>query len=87
MHIIPAAAVKALEAPINLTRRAAESGDAEAQYQLGLRYAKGDGVEEDQWEAVDWLRKAAKQGHKPARDELAKRGKAKEFISRHSKSS
>ena len=37
-------------------------------------YAKGDGVEENQWEAVDWFRKAAKQGRKPARNELARRG-------------
>ena len=67
--------MKALkEASIALVRKAAEAGDAEAQYRLGLMYAKGDGVEEDQWEAVDWLRKAAKQGHKPARNELAKRG-------------
>ena len=55
-------------------KKSAEQGDAEAQYNLGMMYANGNGVAEDQWEAVVWLRKAAKQGHKAARNELAKRG-------------
>lgn len=40
----------------------AEKGDAEAQSDLGLRYSKGDGVPEDQGQAVTWFRKAAAQG-------------------------
>ncbi|MBR0222370.1 MAG: ankyrin repeat domain-containing protein [Synergistaceae bacterium] len=55
-------------------KKSAEQGDAEAQYNLGMMYANGNGVAEDQWEAVVWLRKAAKQGHKAARNELARRG-------------
>ena len=43
-------------------RRAAELGDAEAQYELGERYFNGDGVERDYVEAVKWFRKAADQG-------------------------
>lgn len=35
--------------------------------------SKYKNVREDQWEAVRWLRKAAKLGHKPARNELARR--------------
>ncbi|MGH7316325.1 MAG: tetratricopeptide repeat protein, partial [Candidatus Rokuibacteriota bacterium] len=35
---------------------------APAQYQLGLRYANGDGVERDYAEAVKWYRRAAEQG-------------------------
>ena len=43
-------------------RQAAEDGDAEAQYNLGLMYAKGEGVAEDDREAVKWTRLAAEQG-------------------------
>ena len=41
--------------------RAAEHGDAEAQYLLGGCYYKGEGVAKDKREAVKWYRKAAKQ--------------------------
>ena len=40
----------------------AEQGDAEAQLNLGIRYANGEGVPEDDVEAVKWYRLAAKQG-------------------------
>jgi TPR repeat protein len=40
----------------------AERGDAAAQYNLGVCYHNGDGVEEDAKEAVKWFRKAAAQG-------------------------
>ena len=40
----------------------AETGDREAEYQLGIRYYKGNGVGKDFAEAVKWFRKAAKQG-------------------------
>jgi uncharacterized protein len=43
-------------------RKAAEQGHADAQYKLGLCYAKGDGVPVDAVEAVNWFRKAAEQG-------------------------
>ena len=46
----------------------------EVLYKVGMMLATGDGVEEDQWEAVEWFRAAAKKGHKAARNELAKRG-------------
>ena len=41
----------------------AERGDAAAQYNLGVCYHNGDGVEEDAKEAVKWFRKAAAQGN------------------------
>jgi hypothetical protein len=41
-------------------------GDAEAQYYLGRMYAKGQGVTEDQAEAMKWYRKAADQGYAKA---------------------
>lgn len=40
----------------------AEQGDAEAQLQLGMRYAAGDGVIQNDKEAARWFALAAKQG-------------------------
>ena len=59
---------------INVLIQSAERGDADSQYQLGLMYTRGEGVAEDQWEAVQWFRRAMRQGYEPARHELAKRG-------------
>ena len=44
----------------------AEQGDAEAQFELGRAYFKGEDVRKDVGEAVRWFRKAAEQGHAPA---------------------
>lgn len=44
-------------------RKAAERGDAAAQYHLGYLYSKGDGVAKDQNRALYWYRKAAEQGY------------------------
>jgi hypothetical protein len=41
---------------------AAEQGDAEAQYNLGLMYLEGLGVKQDNVEAYAWIRTAAAQG-------------------------
>ena len=41
----------------------AEAGDAEAQFELGCRYDRGDGVERDFAAAYGWWLKSAKQGH------------------------
>ena len=40
---------------------AAEQGDADAQYRLGISYKKGQGVLQDYKEAVKWLLKSAEQ--------------------------
>ena len=40
----------------------AEQGDAHAQFNLGIMYASGQGVPEDDAEAVRWYRLAAEQG-------------------------
>ena len=48
----------------------AEAGDAEAQYVLGEAYRIGEGVEQDNAEAVRWYRKAAEQGHAKAQSKL-----------------
>ncbi|MDE5944476.1 MAG: SEL1-like repeat protein [Rikenella sp.] len=42
--------------------RQAESGDAEAQFELAACYEDGKGVKQDQTEAVKWYRCAADQG-------------------------
>ena len=47
-------------------RARAEAGDAEAQKNLGVMYAIGEGMPQDDAEAVAWFRKAAEQGHAEA---------------------
>jgi len=42
--------------------KAAEQGNAYAQYNLGLLYEKGTGVEQDYRQAAQWFRKAMEQG-------------------------
>ena len=44
------------------TKKGAEQGDAVAQFNLGVSYANGDGVPENDAEAVRWYRMAAEQG-------------------------
>ena len=49
----------------------AEKGDAVAQFKLGEMYARGDGLPEDDVEAMKWWRKAADQGYADAQHNLA----------------
>lgn len=51
-------------------RKAAERGEADAQYRLGDCYAVGRGVEKNDAEAVKWYRKAAEQGDADAQYSL-----------------
>lgn len=53
-------------ADIATLKAGAESGQAQAQYQLGLAYESGDGVGQDDFQAVRWLRAAAEQDYPPA---------------------
>ncbi|MCR5259241.1 MAG: sel1 repeat family protein [Desulfovibrio sp.] len=48
----------------------AETGNAEAQYSLDMRYDEGEGVPQDYAEARRWLEKAALQGHAKAQCSL-----------------
>ena len=48
----------------------AEKGNADAQCNLGVMYEDGDGVPEDDKEAVKWYRKAAEQGNHVAQANL-----------------
>lgn len=52
-------------------RKAAEQNHAEAQYNLGWRYAEGRGVPKDEVEAVKWYRRAAEQNHADAQAHLS----------------
>jgi len=51
---------------ISVYAEAAENGDAEAQYLLGLAYFYGDGVEEDDIKAYELIGAAADQGYEEA---------------------
>ena len=51
-------------------RTAAEAGDAEAQFFVGVLYAEGEGVPRNYMAAVAWYRRAAEQGHATAQGML-----------------
>ena len=55
---------------IGSLRQRAEEGDAKSQYNLGISYQNGHGVDKDMAEAVKWYRKAADQGLAPAQYNL-----------------
>jgi TPR repeat protein len=50
--------------------KAAERGNAHAQFSLGLRYDAGNGVQQDAAKALSWYRRAAEQGHARAQFNL-----------------
>jgi hypothetical protein len=58
----PGSGAPATGQTLEVLRSRAEQGDARAQYNLGNMYADGDGVPEDDVEAVRWFRLAADQG-------------------------
>lgn len=51
------------ETALPLFKKAAKSGNAEAQLTLGLMYETGMGVKADEKEAFSWYEKSAKQGY------------------------
>ncbi len=54
------------DAPDRSLAEAARAGDAGAQFALGVVYAEGDGVQENDDRAARWFRDAAEQGHAAA---------------------
>lgn len=75
-HAPPAAipARPAIEtATLDQLRQQAASGDSPAQYALGLRYASGDGVKQDDKEAALWFTNAAENGNVKAQAALGTR--------------
>ncbi len=67
--VLMVATLAAAQLPDGLRERA-EQGDAAAQAELGRRYYVGEGVPQDDAEAVGWTRLAAEQGHAPAQYSL-----------------
>ena len=58
---LPAQQTDAARKSFEKIKAKAEKGDAEAQLNLGLCYDKGEGIAENESEAVKWYRKAAEQ--------------------------
>jgi hypothetical protein len=56
--------------PLEDLRSCAEQGNASFQYYLGFKYSIGEGVPEDDAEAVRWYRLAAEQGLRRAQTYL-----------------
>lgn len=61
--------MKDVEVQFDLT--GAKAGIDDAQYNLGCRYALGQGVKRSKRKALKWLKRAAKQGFKDAVDAVA----------------
>jgi TPR repeat protein len=61
---------KPAEISVDALHLKAESGDAVAQFKLGVCYADGEGVKKDEAEAVKWYRKAADRGNAEAQSKL-----------------
>ena len=63
-------------AAVSWYRQAVEQGNAQAQFNLGILYEKGQGVSQDYIQAHMWVNLASTQGHvvaPKARDKLAKK--------------
>ena len=59
-----------LKKTIESERRRAEAGSDAAQYDVGMRYYRGDGVEKNLEQARKWLEMSAKQGNETAAKRL-----------------
>ena len=58
------------EAALRAWRPLAVQGDPNAQFNLGVMHKIGEGVPQDDTEAMKWFRMAAEQGHARARETL-----------------
>ena len=67
-------------AAFRLFKKAAEQGHANAQFNLGVMYDKGEGVTRDAKQAVYWVQKAAEQGFAEAQTNLGVGACAKRHI-------
>ena len=85
LHLVEAAQVQnknARQEAVRWYRLAAEQGIARAQYNLGLKYAIGEGVPEDDVLAYMWYNLSAAQGNETARSnkEIIERSMTREQI-------
>jgi hypothetical protein len=69
--LILSAAIVAPAQSITTLKAQAKRGSVDAQYNLGVAYATGQGVQKDESEAASWYRKAAEQGDAGAQSSLA----------------
>jgi len=60
----------------------ADKGDAEGQFNIGVMYHEGRGVDQNDVEAVSWWTKAAEQGNASAQDNLGLRYAKGEGVTR-----
>ena len=67
---VPVTAAQAESRELKKLTVAAEKGDADAQNSLATAYAAGEGVQQDDAEAVKWFRRAAEQGYASAQFNL-----------------
>jgi TPR repeat protein len=70
LSAMPAACQSTGTPPIPELAQHAESGDAQAQFELGRAYEDGKGVAQDDEQAVQWFRKSADQGNAQAQNAL-----------------
>jgi TPR repeat protein len=59
-----------LKKTVEFQKKKAEEGSATAQYDLGMRYLKGDGVDKDEEAGLKWLGEASKNGNHQAEKKL-----------------
>ena len=65
-----AAKEEALRRTVEFQKKRAEEGSESAQYELGMRYLKGDGLEKNETAARRWLALSSKNGYGPATRKL-----------------
>lgn len=65
-----AAKEEAVRKTVEFQKKRADEGSESAQYELGVRYLKGDGVEKDEATARKWLTLSSKNGYGPATRKL-----------------
>jgi uncharacterized protein len=63
IFLLTALACPAFSEDIQTLIKNAEGGNPKAQFNLGVAYAKGEGVQQNYVEAAKWYRMAAEQGH------------------------
>jgi len=68
---------EALRKTVEFQKKRAEEGFESAQYELGVRYLKGDGVEKDEAMGRKWLQESAKNGYGAAAQKLEELEKPK----------
>lgn len=70
-HLLAAAEPSDADQALASLSAQAEQGDAAAQFDLGNRYLKGNGVEQDNFEALRWFKLAADAGNVNAQYNIA----------------